>query len=52
MKALLERHCFDCHGPDEQEGGLRLDVKSDALRGGNSGEPAVVPGSSANPDHS
>jgi mono/diheme cytochrome c family protein len=22
---VLQRHCFDCHGPDTQEGDLRLD---------------------------
>lgn len=26
------------------KGGLRLDVLEDALRGGDSGEPAIVPG--------
>ncbi len=39
----LQRTCVECHGPDKQEGGLRLDRKADALRGGDSG-PAIVPG--------
>src|SRR5688572_11474411 len=47
VKALLEKHCFECHGPQAQEGGLRLDVKQAVLRGGESNEPAVVPGNSA-----
>src|SRR5688572_27342842 len=46
IKPILERHCFECHGPEKQKGGLRLDVKPAALRGGDSGEPAVVPGNS------
>ena len=46
IRPLLERHCIDCHGAEEQEGSLQLDSKSSVLRGGNSGEPAVVPGSS------
>ena len=25
---LLARTCFECHGPDKQKGGLRLDLKS------------------------
>jgi hypothetical protein len=38
--------CVGCHGPDNQSGGLRLDNRVDALRGGASG-PAIVPGESA-----
>jgi hypothetical protein len=41
--ALLERHCFDCHGPKKARGALRLDLRDRALRGGNGG-PAVIPG--------
>jgi mono/diheme cytochrome c family protein len=43
---LLARHCHRCHGPDAQEGGLRLDRKAAALAGGASG-PAIVAGDSA-----
>ena len=25
---VLKKHCFDCHGRQEQEGGVRLDVLS------------------------
>jgi mono/diheme cytochrome c family protein len=46
IKPLLERHCFECHGARQQESGLRLDVKEAALKGGESKEPAIVPGSS------
>ncbi len=41
---VLREHCLDCHGPDEQESGLRLDSRRSLIRGGDSGEPAVVPG--------
>src|SRR3954454_19120802 len=44
VRPVLERHCFQCHGPDKQKGGLRLDQKPSVLKGGDSGEPAVVPG--------
>ena len=44
VKPILQRHCFGCHGEEKQKGGLRLDVKDVALMGGDSGEPAVVPG--------
>ncbi|MFN7286593.1 MAG: DUF1549 domain-containing protein [Verrucomicrobiota bacterium] len=46
IRPVLSDKCFQCHGPDEKErkGGLRLDVRSDALKGGKSGQPALVPG--------
>ncbi|XAL98965.1 PSD1 and planctomycete cytochrome C domain-containing protein [Phycisphaeraceae bacterium D3-23] len=47
IRPILEAHCYSCHGPDRQRGGLRLDLKANALRGGDSGEPGVVPGDSA-----
>ena len=43
---LLQQHCLDCHGPDAAESDLRLDNLTDALRGGDSGEAAIVPGQS------
>ncbi|MGI9471803.1 MAG: DUF1549 domain-containing protein [Rubripirellula sp.] len=41
---ILEERCWYCHGEDEQESGLRLDLRPTMLRGGDSGLPAVVPG--------
>jgi mono/diheme cytochrome c family protein len=43
---LLQQHCLACHGPDAQESGLRLDVRSRALAGGLEGAD-IVPGDSA-----
>ena len=43
VKTLLVTRCRQCHGPDKQEGGLRLDSRASALTGGDSG-PALVPG--------
>jgi mono/diheme cytochrome c family protein len=40
---LLESRCIACHGPDSQEGGLRLDSRAAALKGGKHG-PALKPG--------
>ena len=40
--ALIDR-CLRCHGPDKQEGGLRLDSRQAMLTGGDSGA-AIVPG--------
>ena len=40
---VLQRHCFECHGPDVQEGGLRFDDRNKFLAGGYSG-PAIISG--------
>lgn len=43
---LLKAHCFQCHGGGESQGGLRLDSRALALKGGKSGT-ALVPGNGA-----
>lgn len=43
IQPLLAAHCVKCHGPEKQKGGLRLDQKAAAFKGGDSEEPAVVP---------
>src|SRR5262245_29135307 len=45
--ALLTERCFKCHGPDKSRGGLRLDRREAAVTGGDSGDPALVPGNPA-----
>ena len=47
VRPILEQTCFKCHGAEKQKGGLRLDQKEGMLGGGDSGEPAVVRGKSA-----
>ncbi|WP_437187732.1 DUF1549 domain-containing protein [Planctomicrobium sp. SH668] len=44
IRPLLAEHCFQCHGPDAQKGGLRLDSRGHMLLGGDSGASIV-------PDH-
>ncbi len=44
IKPLLARHCLQCHGPQKAEGGLRLDSRQGAFRGGDSTLPVLVPG--------
>ena len=61
IRPIFVARCFACHGPDKQEGGLRLNVRASAYAGGDSGHKAIVPGdlaasrlwqlvSGANPD--
>ncbi len=40
---ILQRSCIECHGPDKQEGKLRLDTRAASVKGGDSGA-AIVPG--------
>jgi hypothetical protein len=47
VRPVLAGACYKCHGPKKQEGGLRLDQRTAALRGGDSG-PVLRPGKSAN----
>ncbi|MCA9053370.1 MAG: PSD1 domain-containing protein [Planctomycetaceae bacterium] len=41
---ILEERCWHCHGADEQESGLRLDLRARMLKGGDSGLAAILPG--------
>ena len=41
---IFEERCWHCHGEDEQESGLRLDLRAEMLKGGDSGLAAIVPG--------
>ncbi|MEM9364347.1 MAG: PSD1 and planctomycete cytochrome C domain-containing protein [Planctomycetota bacterium] len=44
IRPLFEAHCVDCHGPDESNGGLRLDSRQSAFATGDSGKHTLVPG--------
>ncbi len=46
VRPILSENCFYCHGQDgnKRKGGLRLDLREAALKAGESGESAIVPG--------
>jgi hypothetical protein len=46
VRPILKSRCFSCHDSRKHKAGLRLDLRANALRGGESGKPAVVPGDS------
>ena len=41
---ILEGRCLDCHRGTKSKGGLRLDQREHALKGGKTGNAAIVPG--------
>jgi mono/diheme cytochrome c family protein len=43
VRPLLQKHCYECHGPDKQKSGFRLDVRQLALKGGDSGVRPIIP---------
>lgn len=45
IEPILDKHCYECHGPDRQRGGLRLDERDAALRGSEEGK-VIIPGKS------
>ena len=47
IQPVFVRHCLECHGEKKQKSGLRLDRRDSPLLGGDSGQPAIVPGRSA-----
>lgn len=48
VRPILAEHCYSCHGPEKQKGGLRLDMPTAVQEGGANGL-VIVPG---NPDGS
>lgn len=44
VRPILQRHCYQCHGEQAQRSGLRLDIKSEAFKGGELFGPGIVPG--------
>jgi hypothetical protein len=42
IRPLLHARCVECHGPEKQKAGLRLDIKAGAIKA-----PIIIPGKSA-----
>lgn len=43
VRPVLAEHCVECHGPDKQKNGLRLDTREAFFKGGDAG-PVVQAG--------
>lgn len=46
VRPIFEKHCFSCHGEAKQKGGLRLDVRAAAFKGGEEHGSPIVAGNS------
>lgn len=46
IKPILEKSCVKCHGAEKPKSKYRTDSVASLIKGGDSGEPAVVPGHS------
>jgi hypothetical protein len=44
IRPILERSCMSCHSGEKPKGGYELGTRDLALKGGQSGEPAILPG--------
>ncbi|WP_146576592.1 PSD1 and planctomycete cytochrome C domain-containing protein [Neorhodopirellula pilleata] len=44
VRPIFQKHCYSCHGETKQKSGLRLDVKSEAFKGGDAYGPSLVAG--------
>ena len=44
IRPIFASRCYDCHGTEKPKGGLQLTTLKNALKGGESGEPAIVVG--------
>jgi hypothetical protein len=46
IKALVEKSCLKCHTGEKPKSKYRMDTRESFIKGGESGDPAVVPGKS------
>lgn len=44
VRPILQKHCYACHGVEKQRSGLRLDVRSEAFKGGELYGESIIPG--------
>jgi hypothetical protein len=47
IRPLLDKSCVKCHSGDKAKGDYHLDSLAGALKPGENGKPAIVPGQSA-----
>jgi hypothetical protein len=44
VRPIFQKHCYDCHSETKQKSDLRLDIKSEAFKGGDNHAPDIIAG--------
>ena len=44
VRPILQKHCYQCHGEKIQKSSLRLDIKSEAFKGGELYDASIIQG--------
>ena len=44
VQPIFQKHCYACHAQEKQKSGLRLDIRSQAFKGGDVFGASIVPG--------
>ena len=47
IKGMFEKSCLKCHSGEKPKSKYRIDTLANAIKGGESGEAAIIPGNSA-----
>ncbi len=47
VRPIFQQYCYSCHGATQQKSGLRLDIKSEALKGGGGYGPSILAGNAS-----
>jgi hypothetical protein len=47
IKPIIEKSCVKCHSGEKPKSKYRIDTLANAIKGGESGEAAIIPGDSA-----
>jgi hypothetical protein len=47
IQPIFEKSCVKCHSGEKPKAKYRIDTLASAIKGGESGDPAIVPGNSA-----
>ena len=47
IQPIFEKSCVKCHSGEKPKGKYRIDTLAAAIKGGESGDPTIVPGNSA-----
>jgi len=44
VRPIFQKHCYSCHAEEKQKSGLRLDIKSEAFKGGEAFGESIIAG--------